>query len=274
MARRCRVPSLRLASRPARNPGVRRMGRAGSAAVDLSRDVLGRRTGKPAAALGADHEGVRRSVAAQSGGLLIDWVTREIVLAASQPERASFHLGDQWLGFELHVHDERHQSPSAEACAALRLQTRGLVRFGVPEIGIDRVDCGNRLVALNVLRALAQHLFSGAPSRPGSARVKGRVRRVLGLDNGRRQRLHRHSCRTGRCPLGRWPTRRATQRLARRPRGESSVAGGLPSRRLLDVRPARGVHRRPAADLSPCSDFAASCQVIADHSSNSLRSAA
>ena len=104
-----------------------------------------------------------RTMVAQSGGLLIDWVTREIVRRAYPA--ALFDLGDQWLGFEHHVHDERHQSPSAEACAALRLQTRGLVRFGLPEIGIDRVDCGNRLVALNVLRALAQHLLGGLPGR-------------------------------------------------------------------------------------------------------------
>ncbi len=207
-----------------------------------------------------------RTIAAQSGGLLIDWVTREIVLAASQPERASFHLGDQWLGFE-------HPCPRRTTSVAVR---GGVCRAPPPDPRVGEVRPPRdrhrprrlRQPSGGTQRAQGARPAPvlGPPSRSGSARVEGRVRRVLGLDIGRRQRLHRHSCRTGRRPLGRWPTRRATQRLARRPRGESPMAGGLPSRRLLDIRPARGVHRRPGAGLSVCSDFAASCQVIADHS--------
>jgi hypothetical protein len=114
-----------------------------------------------------------RSVATQTDGLLIDWVARETVLAPSRPERATFLLGDQWLGFAHDVHEERHRLPQTQACAAVSHRTRGLVRFGLPELGIDGVDCGNRHVALNVLRALAQHLVFGR--RPQSV---GRLQKV------------------------------------------------------------------------------------------------
>jgi len=108
-----------------------------------------------------------RGVAAQTDGLLIDWVTGEIVLEHSRPERATFLLGDQWLGVAHDIHEERHRLPPTEACAAISHQTRGLVRFGLPELGIDGVDCVNRHVALNVLRALAQHLVCGRPRSVG-----------------------------------------------------------------------------------------------------------
>jgi hypothetical protein len=112
-----------------------------------------------------------RSLAGKTRGVLIDWATRDIVLAAGRPERARFHLGGQWLGYDLHVYDERHAGlpelepweeppPRWKACAAIRIQTRGLARFGLPELVIDGIDCEHRLTALNVLRALAQHLLN------------------------------------------------------------------------------------------------------------------
>jgi hypothetical protein len=112
-----------------------------------------------------------RLLAAKTEGVLIDWATRDIVLTATRPERARFHLGDQWLGFDLHVFDDRHtgvpehgqQNQPArpeDACAAIRIKTRGLARFGVPELVINDVDCTHHLTALNVLRALAQHLLA------------------------------------------------------------------------------------------------------------------
>ena len=74
-----------------------------------------------------------RGVATQTDGLLIDWVAREIVLEHSRPERATFLLADQWLEFAHDVHEERHRSPPTESCAAIRHETRGLVRFGLPD---------------------------------------------------------------------------------------------------------------------------------------------
>jgi hypothetical protein len=139
-----------------------------------------------------------RSVAAKTRGLLVDWATREIVLVPTRPERASFHLGDQWLGFDLHVYDERHAGIPArsawddeprpeDACGALRVQTSGTARFGIPELGVGDVDCGNCLVAQNVLRALTHHLLTdhwawlaseAATSRPRLTRRLAAVQHV------------------------------------------------------------------------------------------------
>ena len=112
-----------------------------------------------------------RRLAATAGGLLIVWMTRDVVLGAARPERAQVHLGDQWLGFDFHVYDDRHKGiperdpwsewPRPEdACVAIRLQTLGLARFGLPEVVIDGVDCAYRLPALNVLRAVGQRLLT------------------------------------------------------------------------------------------------------------------
>jgi hypothetical protein len=113
-----------------------------------------------------------RSLAAQVDGLLIDWGTRDLLVAVDRPERARFHLGNQWLGFDFHVYAERHEGiperepwnldrPGLEdACAANRFTTRGLTRFGLPELVVDDLDCANHLVAMNVLRSVAQHLLT------------------------------------------------------------------------------------------------------------------
>jgi len=126
-------------------------------------------------------------LAAQTDGVLIDWATHEAVVAARRPERARFHLGDEWLSFEFVVYEDRHaeiaqrepwdDEPRADdACAANRIQTCGLARFGLPELEIDGVDCEHHLTAVNVLRTLAQHLLtehwawlSGRAALPGRA---------------------------------------------------------------------------------------------------------
>jgi hypothetical protein len=114
-----------------------------------------------------------RRLAVASDGVLIDWLTGDMVHRANRPERQRFLLADRWLGVDDHVYEERHQGiperePFADdwpdpwaACGAIRIGTLGLIRFGVPDLLIDHVDCMNRLVALNVLRALAQHLLTG-----------------------------------------------------------------------------------------------------------------
>jgi hypothetical protein len=112
-----------------------------------------------------------RRMAVAGRGLLIDWLTGDLVLAPERAERDRFHLGDQWIGFDAHVYEERHRAiPPADfrftpprpedACGALRFQTRGLTRFGLPELVIDGVDCDHRLTAVNVLRAVGQHLLA------------------------------------------------------------------------------------------------------------------
>jgi hypothetical protein len=113
-----------------------------------------------------------RRLAVTGRGLLIDWLTGDLVLAPERAERDRFHLGDQWLGFDAHVYEERHRAippasswpaapPPEDACGALRFRTRGLTRFGLPELVIDGVDCDHRLTAVNVLRAVGQHLLAG-----------------------------------------------------------------------------------------------------------------
>jgi hypothetical protein len=113
-----------------------------------------------------------RSIATQADGLLIDWATRDVLLNTDRPERARFHLGNQWLGFDFHLYAERHDGiperepwsldppGPADACAANRITTRGLARFGLPELVLDDLDCEHHLVGTNVLRAAAQHLLA------------------------------------------------------------------------------------------------------------------
>jgi hypothetical protein len=111
-----------------------------------------------------------RRVATVHDGVLVDWLTGWRIHDPGRPERAEFRLSDHWLGFEDHQYSERHANipnrdvvdrdwQPEDACAANRISTKGLSRFGLPEISIDDVDCVCRLSATNVLRATAQYLL-------------------------------------------------------------------------------------------------------------------
>ena len=275
MARRCRVPSLRLAPRPTRDPGVRGLGWAGSAAVDLSRCVVGRRTGKPSAAVGADHEGIRprrhrserraahrlgdtsdRSRRVSTGARLVPSRRSMVGLRASRPRRTTSVAvrggvcrappPDPRVGEVRHSRN-RHRSR----------------RLRQPSGGTERAQGARPALVL------------GPPSGSGSARVEGRVRRVLGLDIGRRQRVHRHSYRTGRRPLGRWPTPESHSTIGS-PASRGVSNGWRPALPTTSRRttPLGGVRRRPGTDLSAlfrfCGLLLSYCGSLVDY----LRSAA
>ncbi|TDC37875.1 hypothetical protein E1281_39345, partial [Actinomadura sp. KC345] len=108
------------------------------------------------------------AIADATGGITADLVTGH-VLAPSATERAHFVLADQWLGDVLPpfrangrcTAPEPHLDPEGvDGCACVRLRTRGLRRFGLPELQISDVACPHDVAALNVLRTTARRLLT------------------------------------------------------------------------------------------------------------------
>ncbi|QKG27398.1 hypothetical protein [Actinomadura verrucosospora] len=107
-------------------------------------------------------------LAAALGGVPADLVTGH-VLAPPAAERARFVLADQWLGDALPpfrangrctAPDPDRDPDGVNGCSCVRLRTRGLRRFGLPELQITDVACPHDLAALNVLRTAARHLLT------------------------------------------------------------------------------------------------------------------
>jgi hypothetical protein len=103
------------------------------------------------------------------GGVPADLVTGH-VLAPPATERTRFVLADRWLGDVLPPFRANGRCTAADpdldpegvnGCACVRLRTRGLRRFGLPELQIGDVACPHDLAALNVLRAAARRLLTG-----------------------------------------------------------------------------------------------------------------
>ncbi|RKS74238.1 hypothetical protein BZB76_2747 [Actinomadura pelletieri DSM 43383] len=108
------------------------------------------------------------TIAEATGGIMADLVTGH-VLTPSAPERTRFVLGDHWLGDVLPpsranghctAPDPEMDPEGVNGCACVRLQTRGLRRFGLPELQISEVACPHDLAALNVLRTTARRLLT------------------------------------------------------------------------------------------------------------------
>jgi len=82
------------------------------------------------------------------------------LFAASGP---GFALADDWLGAWPPPSPADPRCPALdddpEGCACLELTTRGLTRFGLPELRMTAVACRHGLAALNVLRTTAQRLL-------------------------------------------------------------------------------------------------------------------
>ncbi|WP_242902467.1 hypothetical protein [Actinomadura terrae] len=100
-------------------------------------------------------------------GVVADLVTGHVLTPAN--ERTSFVLADQWLGDALPpfrangrctAPEPAHGPEGVNACSCVRLRTRGLRRFGLPELQMTGVACPHDLVALNVLRTTARHLLT------------------------------------------------------------------------------------------------------------------
>jgi hypothetical protein len=118
---------------------------------------------------------VSRALAQATGGLLADLCTTQLV----QPdrrfdgEREWFCAADGWLGFDCRINaDAGMDAESPTQCACLCLFTRGLARFGLPELVIDRVACAYDLAATNVLRGMAVRLLALLWADPGARELR------------------------------------------------------------------------------------------------------
>ncbi|NKZ03394.1 hypothetical protein [Actinomadura latina] len=108
------------------------------------------------------------AIAKATGGIIADLVTGH-VLTPAITERTRFVLADRWLGDVLPPFRANGRCTAADpeldpeginGCACVRLRTRGLRRFGLPELQITDVACPHDLAALNVLRTAARRLLT------------------------------------------------------------------------------------------------------------------
>lgn len=107
-----------------------------------------------------------RAIAEDCDGIVIDPLAGTTVFSClgCEGERAEFRLGDDWLGWDVEVHDDATCPPwdpaETRACACLRVTSRGLQRFALPEITLDGAACAHNLCAITLLRTVAQRLMS------------------------------------------------------------------------------------------------------------------
>ncbi|WP_433511695.1 hypothetical protein ACQP2T_49200 [Nonomuraea sp. CA-143628] len=75
-----------------------------------------------------------------------------------------FRLADDWLGWDVQVHGDATCPPwdpaDTGACDCLRVTSRGLRRFALPEITLDGAACAHSLCATSLLRRVAHHLVT------------------------------------------------------------------------------------------------------------------
>ncbi|MFC5754087.1 hypothetical protein [Actinomadura rugatobispora] len=125
---------------------------------------------------------VARCIAEYLAGVPVDLDTGQILSARSR-EPSSFRLADDWLGAWLPPYRDDGRCTTSDdevdGCACVGLTTRGLTRFGLPELQMTQVSCPHDLAALNILRTTAQRLLPMA-NQPGGHTFP----RVLSLTGG------------------------------------------------------------------------------------------
>ncbi|TDD27141.1 hypothetical protein E1286_47320, partial [Nonomuraea terrae] len=105
-----------------------------------------------------------RALARECDGLLIDPLTGAAVLTCGRcaAEPPAFRLNDDWVSWDVQVHDATTCPPWGPAdpglCDCLRVTSRGLRRFALPEITLDGAACAHNLCATDLLRRVATHL--------------------------------------------------------------------------------------------------------------------
>ncbi|GLX00120.1 hypothetical protein [Microtetraspora sp. NBRC 16547] len=110
---------------------------------------------------------VARGVADAYGGVIVDLVTGVIVphRTGCEGEPHEFRLGDDWLGWTTEVGVDSSCPPwdpaATDACTCLTISTRGLRRFGLPEVMLEGAACAHSLCTVSVLRTVARHLLAG-----------------------------------------------------------------------------------------------------------------
>ncbi|MFI0483617.1 hypothetical protein [Actinomadura sp. 9N215] len=96
-------------------------------------------------------------------GVPVDLASTEVQPIVPFGRFDEFVLADGWLGASLPPYRNSGgctaEEDDIDGCACVELTTRGLHRFGLPELEITGVACPHDLAALNVLRTTAQRLL-------------------------------------------------------------------------------------------------------------------
>ncbi|RVX47807.1 hypothetical protein EDD27_10759 [Nonomuraea polychroma] len=109
---------------------------------------------------------VARSLARTCDGILLDPLIGSALVTCGgcATEPADFSLGDDWLAWDVQVHDDATCPPwdpaDTAVCDCLRVTSRGLRRFALPEITLDGAACAHNLCATNLLRTVAHRLVT------------------------------------------------------------------------------------------------------------------
>ncbi|MEO3791019.1 hypothetical protein ABGB14_12430 [Nonomuraea sp. B10E15] len=104
-----------------------------------------------------------RALARECDGPLIDPLTGAAILTCGQcaGEPAAFHLNDDWLAWDVRTHEVAACAPwDPGDTSCLRVTSRGLRRFALPEITLDGAACAHNLCATNLLRTVASRLVA------------------------------------------------------------------------------------------------------------------
>ncbi|MFA1551257.1 hypothetical protein [Actinomadura chokoriensis] len=104
-----------------------------------------------------------KAIADSRCGVPVDLATGRTLAVTSFGRLDDFVLADDWLGTVLPPYRNSGRCTADEddidGCACVTLKTRGLRRFGLPELEIANVACPHDLAALNILRTTAQRLL-------------------------------------------------------------------------------------------------------------------
>lgn len=96
-------------------------------------------------------------------GVAVDLATGRTLSPTNDSRLDDFVLADDWLGTVLPPYRNSGRCTADEddidGCTCVTLKTRGLHRFGLPELEIADVACPHDLAALNILRTTAQRLL-------------------------------------------------------------------------------------------------------------------
>ncbi|MFD0687448.1 hypothetical protein [Actinomadura fibrosa] len=104
-----------------------------------------------------------KAIAESVCGVPVDLDLDQVLPAIPRERDSGFVLADDWLGTSLPPYRNAGRCTAADddvdGCSCVELVTRGLRRFGLPELELVDVGCAHDLAALNVLRATAQRLL-------------------------------------------------------------------------------------------------------------------
>lgn len=106
-----------------------------------------------------------RGVAEAYHGTIVDPLTRTVLAHCPEcpGERQEFRLGDDWLGWTSEIDETDACSPGDPAgpCPCTPVKSRGLRRFGLPEIMLDGAACAHGFCAVDILHTVADRLLAG-----------------------------------------------------------------------------------------------------------------